>query len=71
MTSALRGRLVAPLLVVAGALLFGLGAGGLGTVDGRLEAAVRQPAPPRQDQPWFDGRRDVRDPRERPHRERF
>jgi hypothetical protein len=41
-------RLLAPLLVVAGAALFGLGAGGIARVDAHLEAAAR---PATQTQP--------------------
>ncbi len=43
-------RLVAPLLVLAGAALFGIGAGGIAQVDARLEATVA-PAPPTRTQP--------------------
>jgi hypothetical protein len=43
-------RLLAPLLVVAGAALFGLGAGSIARVDTHLEAAAR-PAPQTQPQP--------------------
>jgi hypothetical protein len=63
-------RLLAPLLVVAGAALFGVGAGGIAQVDAHLEAAARpatQSRPPPQPQPtplpveqpdgWRDGRR--------------
>jgi hypothetical protein len=71
MPTALRRRLAAPLLVFAGAVLFGLGAGGFGGVDSRLEAAVQAPPLERQRQPSFDGRRDVRGDRPRPHRGEF
>ena len=43
-------RLAAPLLVVAGSALFGIGAGGIARVDARLEAATRPAAAP-QTQP--------------------
>ena len=58
-------RLVAPLLVVAGAALFGIGAGGIARVDTQLEAAA-QPAPPALDHHY-----DVRGDGARPHRGEF
>jgi hypothetical protein len=72
MPTALRRRLVAPLLVLAGAVLFGLGAGGFGGVDQRLEAAVQaQPQEQGPPAPGPGGRRDVRGDRPRPHRGEF
>lgn len=72
MPTALRRRLLAPLLVLGGAVLFGLGAGGIGGVDSGLEAALRpQPQERPQAPPWPDGRRDVRGERPRRHREEF
>jgi hypothetical protein len=65
MPTALRRRLVAPLLVVAGAVLFGLGAGGIGGVDARLETAAQAPPQERQSAPALDRRFDVRG--DRPH----
>lgn len=58
-------RLVAPLLVVAGAALFGIGAGGIARVDTQLEAAT-PPAPPA-----IDDHRDARGDGPRPHRGEF
>ncbi len=67
MPTALRRRLVASLLVVGGAVLFGLGAGGLGGVDARLETAVQAQPQLRPPAPRFD----VRGDRPRRHREAF
>ena len=66
-------RLLAPLLVVAGAALFGLGAGGIARVDAHLEAAVRPPTqqtqPQRQQTPLpVEQHDDWRDLRRRDHR---
>ena len=44
MLSRLPRRFLAPLLVVAGAALFGAGAGAVAGVDAHLEAAARPPA---------------------------
>ena len=68
MLSRLPRRLLAPLLVVAGAALFGLGAGGIAHVDAHLEAAAppatqqtqpqqQTPLPVEQRYGWRDGRR--------------
>jgi hypothetical protein len=63
---------VPPLLVLGGAVLFGLGAGGLGGVDSSLQAAVQKPVQEQpQPPPPFDRRRDVGGDHARPHREEF
>jgi hypothetical protein len=69
-------RLAAPLLVIAGAALFGLGAGGIVRVDAELEAATppaTQPAAQQQRAvPLMVGdHRDTRANRPRPHRQAF
>ncbi len=53
-------RAAAPLLVVAGAALFGLGAGGIARVDAQLDAAAR-PAAPATQPPAIGAHRGVRD----------
>jgi hypothetical protein len=71
MYAQLMRRIAAPLVVLAGAALFGIGAGGISAVDARLEAAARPAAQPQRQQqapdpdPW---RRGVRDDRPHPHR---
>lgn len=65
-------RAAAPILVVAGAALFGLGAGGIARVDARLEAASRPAAQPQQQAPRAtDAHHGVRGVRPQPHREEF
>ena len=44
-------RIAAPLLVVAGSALFGIGAGGIARVDARLEAATTPAAAPQTQPP--------------------
>jgi hypothetical protein len=64
MPTRLARRIAAPLLVVAGAALFGLGAGGIARVDARLEAAVQPPVqtgqPPPQEPFDVEDRHGVR-----------
>ena len=66
-------RLLAPLLVVAGAALFGLGAGGIARVDAHHEAAGQPPTqqtqPQRQQTPLpVEQHDDWRDLRRHDHR---
>lgn len=58
MPTRLARRAAAPLLVIAGAALFGLGAGGIARVDGELDAAAQpaRTAPPQA----LDAHRRVR-----------
>jgi hypothetical protein len=71
MLTRLPRRMLAPLLVVAGAALFGLGAGAVAHVDAHLEAVAR-PAPqtqPQQQTPLpVTERYDRRDGRHHDHR---
>ncbi|MEA2270018.1 MAG: hypothetical protein QOC64_2628 [Solirubrobacteraceae bacterium] len=61
-------RIAAPLLVVAGSALFGIGAGGIAHVDTTLDAASRPAAQPQAQRPPAVG---VRGWREHSHREAY
>ncbi len=70
MPTRLLRRIAAPLIVLAGAALFGIGAGAIARVDARLEAAVQAPVQAQQQRPPLavDAHRGVR--ATRPHSDR-
>jgi hypothetical protein len=71
MPTGLTRRMAAPLLVVAGAALFGLGAGGIARVDAQLDATARPAAQQQQPAPTLDPHRRVRGERRRPRDRAF